>query len=206
MKCWICGKEATVTRNLKTVHMYNGERWYDEDIPNQFQRNYCRECYDKHLQENAEENKEYIRLRHKRMFEKAVSQLEHQQIDFEEYEEAIKAVEEYNLEHLDKFDSSYEIMAAIELIKNEIYIKPQFKVGRLQVDFLIPDYHIVLEIDGERHKYSKTKDAWRDIEIRNKLGEDWEIVRIGTSNLDKDISKLVPAIEKVLEFREQHTH
>ena len=79
----------------------------------------------------------------------------------------------------------------------------QYKIDRYQVDFLIPDYHIVLEIDGDRHGLKKGKDSVRDENIKYILGADWEIIRIPTELLKKNAMKLPLAIEKVLSFRER---
>ena len=78
----------------------------------------------------------------------------------------------------------------------------QYKVGKYQVDFLLPELFVVLEIDGERHAHKKDSDRVRDKDIRKLLGSPWEIIRISTDWLDKDAKKIPEAIEKVLEYRE----
>ena len=60
----------------------------------------------------------------------------------------------------------------------------------------------LLEIDGERHKYSGLRDKERDKEIKKALGSGWEIIRIKTDYLDQNAKKLVDAIDAVLESRE----
>lgn len=207
MKCWICGGEATTSKKLKElndicVDKEHGSRFLGSSVKPEFRRNYCAECFKKMLEQKREEEVQWVTLKHKRMFETAIHKLEHQHIRFEDYEEAIKHVDQYNLNHLDKFDSSEEIMAAIELIQNAIHIKPQYKIGRYQVDFLLDEICIALEIDGHTHKTKKEYDNWRDIDIKNTLGPDWEVVRIPTVLIDKDVKRLVPAIFKVLQYRE----
>lgn len=170
MKCWVCNKDnATYTRDLtyvETDRLWGLEIPHREVVKNEHQRCYCENCYKETMAKLREENKLYIKLKRKRMFETALDKMERQKIDFAEYKEAIKAVEEYNLENDGKFDSSYEIMAAIVLIHNRVKIKPQFKVGKYQTDFLLSNHKIILEIDGDRHKHRKNYDSERDREIK----------------------------------------
>lgn len=200
MNCWICGEKATRSRDISNPIYEYGEISGKRIIPSRFQRCYCDKCFDARAKQLKEENSQYILLKQKRLFEKAVDKLEHQHIDFIEYEEAIKAVEEYNLENLDKFDSSYEIMVAIELIQHQIRIKPQYKVGRYRTDFFLPDYNLVIEIDGERHKRRKEQDSDRDRAIKKNL-PGVHIIRISTDNLDDDIKKLVKAVNAIMKYR-----
>lgn len=202
MKCWECGNKATKTRNLSVPHRMYGEVIYPEAVPNSKQRCYCDKCFVKHMKEVREEEALYIKLKKKRMYEAAVDKLEHQKISFIDYEEAIKAVGEYVLEYPDKFDSSYEMIAAIILIHNRISCKLQYKIGSYQVDFLLPELKVVLEIDGERHKYKKEYDNQRDECIKRQLGKEWNIIRIPTELLDKHADRLYDAIEKVLDYRD----
>lgn len=202
MKCWICGDKATKTRNLKiSQNLFGGYVW-TKPVDTTKQRCYCSKCY-KMVEKNIkEENELYIKLKKKRMMETALDNLEHQNINIYEYKEAIEAIQDYMLEKEDKFDSSYEVLAAIMLIQNRIQIKPQFKVGRYQADFCLPDYHIILEIDGERHKNRKYYDSKRDKEIKEILGTDWEIIRIPAELLDQNANRIKIAIEQVLKYRE----
>ena len=78
----------------------------------------------------------------------------------------------------------------------------QYKVGRYQVDFLLPELFVVLEIDGERHVHKKAYDTKRDIQLQQMLGDGWDIIRIKTDYLDKDAKKLPDAIRKVVEHRQ----
>ena len=61
---------------------------------------------------------------------------------------------------------------------------------------------MVLEIDGERHKNRKKYDSERDAYIKQQLGYGWDIIRIKTEYLDMNASRLVDAIDKVIEYRE----
>lgn len=196
MNCWICGKPAT-----KTKMVFNGSYWYTPELSN-YHRCYCDKCLKKTEAEESEERKLYIKLKKREMFRKAVNLLEKQHTDMYEYQEAIEVVRDFLEDNVDKLDSSYEVLTAIVLVKNRIYSKMQYKVGKYQVDFLLPDLLVVLEIDGDRHKHSKDYDSVRDREIKKMLGPHWEIIRITTERLDKDAKKIPEAIDKVLEYRE----
>ena len=197
MDCWICGKaNATITRPVLV-----GSSFISPE-PSKHHRCYCEKCFEKERRKEAEERKLYIKLKKREMFRKAVKLLEAQDTDMYEYQEAIEVVHDFIEDNVDKFDSSYEVLTAIVLVQNRIYSKMQYKVGKYQVDFLLPDMFVVLEIDGERHKHKKDYDSVRDKEIKKTLGPYWEIIRIPTDRLDKDAKKIPEAIDKVLEYRE----
>lgn len=203
MKCWICGKpNAKHTRHITTDYniIYNVE--VRHPVKERNQRCYCEKCFEEEKERLRQENEQFILLKRKRMFERALDMMERQRIDFYKYEEAIKTVGEYNEKNDGKFDSSHEIMAAIVLIQNHYHIKPQSKVGRFQVDFMLPDDKVIVEIDGDRHKGKKSQDSIRDLKIINELGNDWEVIRIPTELIEQSVTKLPRAIEKVLDYRD----
>lgn len=199
--CWICGGRATKKRDLKNPKKMFGEYLYSVPIEDDSQRCYCDKCYDKVMKEIREDNRQYVKLKKKRMFEKAVDRMEHQKIRLYDYKEAITTIYDYMMENLDRFDSSYEIMAAIVLIHNRIHIKPQAKVGPYQVDFMLEDDHVIIEIDGDRHKHRKEYDRDRDYSIKKILGNDWEVIRISTECLDMNATRLVTAMNTVIDKR-----
>ena len=196
MKCWICGKEATETR---VIHAKYGTVM---NVPcSEYVRCYCSECR-KAVEEKEKNDREiYVKLKKREMFLKAVSKLEAQKTNMYEYKEAIEVVEDFLNQNIDRFDSSYEILAAIVLVQNRIYSKTQYKIGPYQVDFLLPDQKVVLEIDGERHKHRKSYDRNRDLYIEKELGTDWNILHIGTELLDMNAKKLPSAIDKAIKYR-----
>lgn len=196
MKCWICGETAT-----KTKPIYDGFAWHTPKL-SESRRCYCDKCFKETQTKETEERKLYIKLKKREMFRKACDLLENQNTNMYEYREAIDVVHDFLEDNVDKFDSSYEVLTAIILVHNRIYSKMQYKVGRYQVDFLLPDLLVVLEIDGERHKHKKEYDSVRDKAIKKQLGEHWEIIRIPTEHLDKNAKKIPEAINKVLEYRE----
>lgn len=188
LKCWNCGK----TEPKKKGYVYEGA-----------QRYYCKECYRVVSEEHKKDTQEYVRLKKKLMFERAVSIMERQTLDIYEYQEAIQAVGEFASEKPDKFDSAYEMIAAVVLIHNRIKCELQYKVGRYQCDFCIPSMKVILEIDGDRHKNRVGYDSIRDEEIRGELGAGWNVVRISTDYLDMKADLLVEAIEAVIAERNE---
>lgn len=185
--CWICGKPASKTSRHS---VFIDERY----------RCYCRECFKKVIDEYEKENELFIYLKHKRMLEKALLILENQQVNMYKYKEAIDAVSDHLKENPDKYDSSYEILAAIILIQNRIKVKMQYHVGKYCVDMFLPEMNIILEIDGERHRSNSTKDTKRDAEIKNIMERKVDIVRIKTDFLDENAQRLPKAIEYVHKY------
>lgn len=207
MKCWVCGKEATRTRQQLKMKKYHGMLLYDfvEVKPSKYHRCYCEECMNEINALEQQEQEEYIRLKKRRMFLNACELLEKQHTNMYEYREAIDAVEEHIKENPDKYDSSYEVLAAIILIHERIHIKMQEKIGRYQVDFLLPEMLVVLEIDGDRHTHRKAYDSRRDKIIKQELGPHWEVIRINTDYLDQNAKALPKAIQGVLDHRLLHS-
>lgn len=202
--CWNCGKVADRTK----PHLYYSEElkafdeYYLTKEVHPWYRCYCEECYEKVKEQEEHDLKEYIRLKKKMMYNRALNILEKQSVRMYNYKDAIEVVEEHITEHPDKYDSAYEVIAAIILVHNRIVSKMQYKVGRYQVDFLLPELGVALEIDGDRHKYKKDHDRERDRYIKNQLGCGWDIVRINTDYLDEKATKLIDAINAVVEYRE----
>lgn len=199
MKCWNCENEASVSKPIG---------WNASDIlsnrdcePSFFKRSYCKVCYKNENERIAKAKQEMTKLKKQIMFENAMQLLEKQKYNFYKNKEAIEVVRDKITEKPDNFDSSYEVVAAIILVSNRIYSKMQVKVGKYQVDFLLPDYKIVLEIDGDRHKTRKNRDNERDEKIKQILGIGWEVVRIPTELLDMKAENLVKGIESLLDYR-----
>lgn len=108
------------------------------------------------------------------------------------------------------FDSTEEIMVAIELVKNNIKARHQVKLGRYKADFVLPDEKIVLEVDGVlyHNKNTEQKEQIRDNLICLALGSEWDVIRISDELINTNITRLVPAFRKVKEnrnlIRQQH--
>ena len=103
------------------------------------------------------------------------------------------------------FDSTEEIMVAIELVRRDVKARHQVKFGRYRADFVLPDEKVVLEVDGSIfHAGKKDKEKLRDDLIVLALGVDWEVIRISDDLINQKISKLMPAIRKVKRQRALH--
>jgi very-short-patch-repair endonuclease len=193
--CWNCGKKITIITKVDN----------DLPIPNNgvmYRRCYCKDCQERIQIEEEEERQQYIKLKKREMVRKALNILEDQNTNMYAYKEAIDVVREHVEKHPDKFDSSYEVLAAIVLVQNRIYSKMQYKIGKYQVDFLLPELCVVLEIDGERHKYHKGHDSTRDKYINQQLGPGWDVIRIKTENLDTNAKELPKAIKRIIDYRQ----
>lgn len=177
--CWRCGEEVPLYTSLPIL------RVFCED---------CRPIYEKEKQETL---REYIKLKIKVMHERALRILEKQENGMLMYQEASQAVLEFALEDPEKFASSHEMIAAMELIRNEVPVKVQHKIKNHRVDFLIPSMKVVLEIDGYMHSYTELKDSKRDVDVRKELGSDWEVVRIPTKYIEQNAKMLMTAIREV---------
>ena len=204
MTCWICGCETT--DKTKTYYLWNyegkrGARFEETDMSKC--RCYCKECYTKQKQERADIREKHIILKKKLMFERALDLMEKQKCDMYEYRASAIKVQKYLFANIDKFDSADEIIAAIVLIHNGLQIKPQYKIGNYQVDFYIPSLKIALEIDGELfHGKIKYRDSQRDTEIKEILGDEWEIVRIGAKYVEQNCTKLLEAISAIQKLKQ----
>ena len=199
IKCWECGKPATVKHKIKVNRGGFNEL---EVAPHQERwRCYCEECNAIVSDRIKGIKEEYVRLKKAVMFENAIGIIEGQNLNIYDYKEAIEAIKCYAEENPDKFDSADEIVAAIILVHNRVHCKPQYPVGRYRVDFLLPDEFVVLEIDGDRHKHKKYTDSERDKEIKAILGFNWEIIRIDTELIRSNAKELVKAIRKIFEYR-----
>lgn len=180
MKCWMCGKEISHS---------------DSNA-----RQYCKECEDKHNAELKHDKELYAILKKKVMFERAMELMEKQGCKMGKYRNATIVVQKYLYANPDKFDSADEIVAAIVLIKNGLQIKTQIKIGKYQVDILIPSLNVVLEIDGVMHKL-RLCESERDRYIESELGPDWDVLRIGTHHIETKADNLVKAITALKEYK-----
>ncbi|MFO7296619.1 MAG: DUF559 domain-containing protein [Clostridia bacterium] len=183
-ECWKCGIPV----------------WYSTPFP--ILRPFCPDCKEEYQKEKEQTLREYIRLKTLVMHERALRILEKQEAKLFQYKEASEAVLEFALENPDKFASSHEMIAAMELIRHKIRIKTQQKIAGHRVDFVLPDLKVVLEIDGHMHQYHKLEDSKRDIKIRNELGSEWEVIRIPTKYIEQNAGALVTAIKELYRFKQ----
>lgn len=222
MKCWDCGKDgATATYESGVLKQYDGmsekrarrEKLVDAEILSDFDaypsmRCFCGSCYTRRNKDLQKKREEYAKLKKQLMFERAIKIFEKQAVNIYDYKDIIDDMAEYVVENPDKFDSSHEMIAAIILVDNAVSAKMQYKIGSYKVDFFIPEYKIILEIDGEFHRNNLYRDNQRDIKIREMLGDDWETVRIGTKYIEENAKALVDAMiairDEKKKIRRQH--
>lgn len=117
------------------------------------------------------------------------------------YKEAIDYVKS-SLYDDGSYESTEEIMVALELGKNNVAFRHQVPFGRYRADFVLDSMKVVLEVDGPFHNEStKGKERIRDGMINLELGGDWEVIRIKTSTINMNITRLMKAINAVLDRR-----
>lgn len=183
--CWTCGiPVATV-------------------LDNPHSRMFCPECKEKYEADKQNTLSKYIELKIRVMFERAMRILEKQFAPLYEYKDESEYVLELALSDAEKFGSSHEMVAAMELLRNRVKAKVQQRILSHRVDFLLPDLKVVLEIDGYMHNYSKLKDSKRDVKIVNELGAGWEVVRIPTKYIEQNVRMLVPAIKELHAYKQK---
>lgn len=206
MKCWKCGKEGATIINQPDTILFDAKtdliqererikikRVYTEGVELN-PRCFCSKCYKDYTADLNDQREKYARLKKALMLERAVRILERQAVNMYDLKDIIDQMEEYVIEEPEKFDSAFEMIAAIILADNGISAKLQYKVLKYRLDFLIPEYKIDLEIDGEFHGNNLYRDNQRDRDIRNALGDEWEVVRIGTKYLIQNAPALVEAM------------
>lgn len=197
MHCWKCGKEDAPESRRYGLREYGGIT----PFPNQ--RHYCKKCLAQERRELADMKSEYVRIKKLLMFERALVMIERSGTDIYEYEEEIRAVREYITENPEKFDTPHEMIVAIMLIWNRVNAKIQRRIGTYRADFMLPDEKIVLEVDGDIHLASLYKDNKRDIEMREILGDDWEVVRIGNDYVEEKPDLVLEAAREVKRYKQE---
>lgn len=164
----------------------------------------CADCRVKnHLADREKSVCENAETKEKK-FVNAVERIKKVSRNLAKYEYAINTI--HKKIHTDGwFDSTEEIMVAIELVKNNIKARHQVKFGKYRVDFLLPDEKVVLEIDGHVFHTSKTreKEKLRDNLIIAALGAEWEVIRIIDTDINTNVTCLVRAIKAVKNEREK---
>ena len=187
--CHICGNEVSSMNYLRNVKYT------------------CKDCkLEKELSDKVKIVNDNFEIKEKK-FNNAVSRFKKLGLGKRilDYKTAMDSVHE-KLHSFGWFDSTEEIMVAIELEKNNIEYRHQVKFGnRYKADFVIGDEKIVLEVDGILFHTERTfdKENIRDNLILLTLGSDWEVVRITDELINQNITKLVPAIRKIKKERKE---
>jgi very-short-patch-repair endonuclease len=188
-KCHICGNE------VKSMNYLQGKKYT------------CIECkLEKKLSDKKKKVRDNFETK-ERKYDNAVSRYKKLGIGREilDYKPAFKKVYE-KLHKYGWYDSTEEIMVAIELEKNNIKYRHQVKFGtRYRADFVLDDEKIVLEVDGVLFHTEDTfdRESIRDNLILMTLGANWEVIRISDELINQDITKLVSAIRKIKKERKK---
>lgn len=161
-------------------------------------RVFCSECFMVSQDEHKTLITEYSKLKIKVMFENALRLMEKsKKVFMHEYFDSSKKVFEMAINETEKFMSSDEIIVAIILEEYGFEYKVNYPVLSYKVDFYIPELKTCLEVDGITHKHSIEYDSERDINLRNALGTQWEIIRIPTKYIEENPSKIIEGIEQL---------
>lgn len=182
---------------------WNCNEWVVKDIKTPNLRVYCEGCQQEYDNKYQKIKQEYVALKIEMMYERSLRILEKQEACLADYKEAAEAVLYFAREDTSKFQSAPEMIATMELIRNGIKVKPQYKIHRHVIDILIPSMKVGLEIDGYNHKFQVLKDSHRDIQLIEELGQGWEIVRIPTKYIESNVKQLVPAIKRLYKEKQE---
>lgn len=161
----------------------------------------CRECRKELVRQELDKKQQKTGSAKKTKLDEAIKRIS-KHTDISDYNTAIKSVEK-NLNHPGWFQSTEEIMAALELLHCGYKVHHQVPVYDYTVDFVVPELKVALEIDGPIYhgKDKQEHQAMRDELIANKLGDGWQVVRISTENINLNVTRLLPAIKSVLRYR-----
>lgn len=198
-------------KGLRNIFNNTKTCWYCGGVNNeapsyQKERVYCKSCLPEHKKQDDHLMSSYLDKKMRVMWRRAVNDIEKQGFDMDDYYEEAQIVLEMATEDLNKFQSSPEMMVAMELLRNRIPTKVQHKILRYRVDFLLPEWKVVLEVDGQLHDYRIKKDSNRDVAIMTELNEEengWEILRIPTKHINQNIQRLIPAIKALYNERQR---
>lgn len=138
-----------------------------------------------------------------KMLSKAIARIS-KHTSIKKYEKAIAVVEQMTDECYHAFDSTEEIMVALVLLQNDIQFRHQVRFGaRYTADFVLDEQKVVLEVDGDIYHGKEKQDyqRFRDDLIIAALGPEWEMLRIKTSTINQNVTRLPKAIKLAVERR-----
>lgn len=183
VRCTICGKETDKRDAVRCM---------------------CNECEEQHNKEHQDKIKEYITLKNYFMYERAIKRFEHSGLEGGKkarFTEPSIIVKEYIDNNPETLDSTEEVIFLIAMVEEEIKVKCQQKIGRYKVDFLLPEYKTIVEIDGFLHKHHKRADQNRDAFLREEMGKGWEVVRIPTDFVNNYPDSIADALFTIREVQ-----
>lgn len=164
----------------------------------------CESCKDKEIETSRRIKK---LLKNKIEYEEAIEV----GIDYDHYKRFESAVSNFGIKYycaieqassvMDKFGSIPEAIACIELLYIGAKVIPQQKIGRYVVDFCLPDEKLIIEIDGALYHQNPNKEYWRDVAIKNLVGEEWMIKHIPAESLKDNHALFGKSMKKLLDDR-----
>lgn len=176
--CWKCGKPIP-----------------QDDFSGQTRR-FCEQCYEAYAEEYKPITVQYAILRNRVMFERAMRIMERACCDMTRYKKYANAVMKHSRDNPEKYRSADEMITAVVLLESGHDIEMNVSVSHYRIDILISDMKIALEVDGERHtRTQKGYEGKRDVEIRSKLGKEWEIVRLPVKYIEQQPEKIPEAVQ-----------
>jgi very-short-patch-repair endonuclease len=161
----------------------------------------CKDCRTELVRQTREEGNAVDTDKKQKKLEVAVKRIS-KVTDIAPYDDAIRLVKKY-LYRRGWYQSTEEIMVALELIRRGIKAHHQVRIFEYCVDFILSDMKVALEIDGKIYhgKDNLKYQSIRDEAIIYKLGEGWEMIRITTDNINQNVTRLIPGINAVLARR-----
>lgn len=154
--CWMCGAEVEVARKTNTHFV-------------------CQMCKAKMKISRQEKmieraTKKYIKSRHHLLSQEKIDKI-------------VNIVWKQARKN-GFYDSADEVMVALQLAYEGVWFKNQVKVGGHRVDFILPDMHVAVEVDGEIYHADTEKTQRENERIKEHLGDDWEVIRIPTKEVE----------------------
>ena len=158
----------------------------------------CDQCQDKlKLVKNLEKVDIAVRKLNKR---KRIVEMYVDQEDVSQYAELVKT---NILNDVDSFSSLPEVLVAIQLLRQGVRYETQKSIRECRVDFYIPDYQWIIEVDGSLYHTDEDRTFVRDRQIMAHLGEAWEIVHISAEDVPDATWDLKGAIPYIISERNE---
>lgn len=203
--------------NIRYYSSPNGLNWYypkchscGAEVPSwnyiSGRKYTCKKCKEIEkltaLEFREEEN---LEIRNARL-EKAIDRIK-AKTNIQKYDREIEIVREMINGGGHVFDSTEEVIVALILLKNNIQFRHQVRFGKRYIaDFVLDELKVVLEVDGDifHGENRASRDCIRDNLIIAALGPSWEVIRIKTSTLNENVTRLPRAIRTILKKREMY--
>lgn len=170
--CEVCGRKIQRTS-------YSRKRTYICD--------YCKGVIKKKLAPTIPDTE----TKAERRFKTAVRRVREQVKDFSKYEHAVEIARK----RVEKYGSIPEAMMAIGLLQAKFAITPQQRIGKYNVDFLIPKHKAIVEVDGGIYHTNMEREARRDLYLKAALGFDWVVIHVPAERIEQSVVKSVMYVQ-----------